>query len=141
MRVAAGPGPFEAVLGPARVFSAPEAGLSALLPLVAPGAAGALFFPGADVASAPALELGLVDVLAEEGSALPAALARASLLTTRALPALAAAKIAFAADRLAALDRALAREREISLSRFRDGSLAASLAAAARMSTPQQEIA
>ena len=45
-----------------------------------------------------ACELGLVDVLAEEGSALPAALARASLLTPRALPALAAAKRAFAAS-------------------------------------------
>ncbi len=141
VRVAAGPGPFEAVLGPAPGFAAPEAGLSALLPLVAPGAAAALFFPGAAVTGARALELGLVDVLADEGSALPAALARASLLTIPALPELAAAKSALAPERLATLDRALARERAIALARFRDGSLAASLAAAARMSTPQQEIA
>ena len=141
VRVAAGPGPFEAELGPSPGLAAPEAGLSALLPLVAPAAAAALFFPGATVTSARALELGLVDALAEEGSALPAALARTSLLTTRAIPELAAAKTAFATDRLATLDRALAREREISLARFRDGSLAASLAAAARLSTLQQEIA
>lgn len=131
VRVAGGIEPFEVEMGPAPWLAAPEAGLSALLPLAAPGGAAALFFPGTAVPSGRAMELGLVDVLAEEGSALPVALERAALLTSRALPALAAAKRALAAERLAALDRALAREREIGLALFRDGTLAASLAAPA----------
>ena len=141
LRIAGGDGSFEAELGPAPGLAVPEAGLSALLPLVAPGGAAGLFFPGTTVAAARARELGLVDVVAEDGSALPLALARAALFTGRTLPALAATKRAFAPERLAALDRALVREREIGLALFRDGSLAAALAAAARTSTPQQEIA
>jgi putative glutamine amidotransferase len=141
LRVAAGAAPFEAELGPARGLAAPEAGLSALLPLVAPRAAAGLFLPAETASAARAFELGLVDVVAEDGSALPAALAYAARFSIRALPALAATKRVFAAERLAALDRALPREREAWLTLFRDGSLAASLAAAARMSDPRQEIA
>jgi hypothetical protein len=82
-----------------------------------------------------------VDVVAEDGSSLPVALDRAARFTARSLPTLAATKRVFAAERLAALDRALPREREAWLTLFRDGSLAASLAAAARTSDPRQEIA
>ncbi len=137
----AGSGTLEAELGPALPLAAPEAGLSALLPLVAPAALAGIFLPGARISAAHAKGLGLVDVLAEDGPSLPVALARASRFSVLALPALAAAKRVFAAERLAALDRALPRERDAWLTLFRDGSLAASLAAASRMSTPQQEIA
>ncbi|HTS01771.1 MAG TPA: gamma-glutamyl-gamma-aminobutyrate hydrolase family protein, partial [Thermoanaerobaculia bacterium] len=140
LRIAAGGGTAEAELGPARWLSAPEAGASALLPLVAPGAAG-LFLPGAAVGASRAKELGLVDLVTEDGPALPAALARAARLVVPALPALAAAKRLFAAERLAALDRALPRERGVWLALFRDGFLAASLAAAPSRPMPPQEIA
>lgn len=141
LRVAGGAGSSEAELGPAPWLAAPEAGLSALLPFFAPAAAASLFFPAGTVSGARAFELGLVDVVAEDGPALPVALARASHFTVRALPALAATKRILGAERLAALDRALQHERETWLAFFRDGSLAASLAAAARMSAPLQEIA
>jgi enoyl-CoA hydratase/carnithine racemase len=140
LRIAGGSGTSEVEIGPAPGLAVPEAGVSALLPLVAPAAAG-LFFPGAAVNAARAQELGLVDLVAEDGPSLPLALARAARLQPPALPALAAAKRLFAAERLAALDRALRRERDAWLALFRDGSLAASLAAASRMSTPRQEIA
>jgi putative glutamine amidotransferase len=140
LRVAGGSGPFEADLGPAPGLAVPAAGLSALLPPAAPGGAASLFLPAETVQTARAHELGLVDIVAEDGPSLPVALARAARFSSRALPALAAAKRLFAAERLAALDRALPREREAWLTLFRDGSLAASLAAAARMSDPRQEI-
>lgn len=141
VRVAGGGGPFEAHFGPAPWLAAPEAGVSALLPFVAPAAAAALFLPGETVSAARAKELGLVDAVAEDGPSLPVALARAARFSLRGLPALAAAKRAFSTERLGALDRALHRERDAWLALFRDGSLAASLAAASRMSTPRQEIA
>jgi hypothetical protein len=84
--------------------------------------------------------MGLVDAVAEDGSSLPLALARAARFRVQAVPALAAAKRVLVAARLAALDRALPAEREAWLTLFRNGSLAASLAAAARMSDPRQEI-
>jgi putative glutamine amidotransferase len=141
LRVAGGRGHFEAELGAAPWLAAPEAGLSGLLPLVAPAAVASLFLPGETVSAARAKDLGLVDVVAEDGPSLPVALARAARFSLPALPALAAAKRVFAAERLAALDRAFRRERDAWLALFRDGSLAASLAAASRMSTPRQEIA
>jgi putative glutamine amidotransferase len=141
VRFAGGAAPFEAELGPSPALAAPEAGLSALLPLVAPRAAASLFLPAGTVSAARALDLGLVDAVAEDGSSLPAALAHAALFGTRAVAAVAATKRVLSAGRLAALDAALGREREAWLTLFRDGSLAASLAAAARMSDPRQEIA
>jgi putative glutamine amidotransferase len=141
VRVACGSEPHEAQLGPAPWLPVPVAGLSALLPAASPRGAAALFYPGASVGAARAEELGLVDAVAEEGPALAAALEHASAFTARTLPAVAAAKRALTGERLAALDRALVRERAIALELFRDGTLAASLAAAVRMSTPQQEIA
>jgi putative glutamine amidotransferase len=131
----------EAQLGPAPWLAAPEAGLSVLLPLVAPAAVAALFLPGETASAVRAKELGLVDGVAEDGPSLPGALARATCFSLPALPGLAAAKRGFVAERLAALDRALPREREAWLALFRGGSLAASLAALSRMSTPKQEIA
>jgi putative glutamine amidotransferase len=142
VRVAGGAGPFEAELGPAPWFAAPEGGLSALLPLAAPAAVAGLFLlPGEAVSASRARELGLVDAVAEEGPSLPTAIAYASRCTLAALPALAAAKRTLSAERLAALDRALPREREAWLTLFRNGALTASLAAASRTSAPRQEIA
>jgi putative glutamine amidotransferase len=141
LRVAGGLEPFEAELGPAPWLAVPEAGLSALLPLAAPGGAAGLYFPGTSVTSGRARELGLVDVVAEDGSSLPAVLERVALFTSGALPALSATKRALSAERLAVLDRALARERELHLALFRDGTLASSLAAAVRTTAPTQEIA
>ncbi|MGA7993258.1 MAG: hypothetical protein WCC53_17660, partial [Thermoanaerobaculia bacterium] len=131
----------EAELGPAPWLAVPEAGLSALLPLAAPAAVAGLFLPGGTVSAGRAKELGLVDAVAEDGPSLPTALARAARFSLATLPALAAAKGLFATERLAALDRALRRERDTWLALFRDGSLGASLAAASRMSTTRQEIA
>jgi 2-(1,2-epoxy-1,2-dihydrophenyl)acetyl-CoA isomerase len=141
LRVAGGSGTFEAELRPAPWLAVPEAGLSALVPLVSPGGASSLFLPADPISAARALELGLVDVVSEDGSSLPVALARAARLSGRALQALAATKRLFAAERLAALDRALPREREVWLALFRDGSLATALAAAVRTSNSRQEIA
>ena len=140
LRVAGSGGPFEADLGPGPGLAVPAAGLSALLP-AAPGGPASLFLPAEAVPAARAHELGLVDIVAEDGSSLPVALARAARFSSRALPALAATKRIFAAERLAALDRALPREREAWLTLFRDGALAALLAATTRMSDPRQEIA
>jgi len=141
LRVAGGSGPFEAELGLGPGLAVPAGGLSALLPPAAPGGTASLFFPAETVPADRARELGLVDVVAEDGPSLPVALARATAFSSRALPALAATKRIFAAERLAALDRALPRERDAWLALFRDGALAASLAATARMPDPRQEIA
>jgi enoyl-CoA hydratase/carnithine racemase len=140
LRVASAGDGFGAILGAGTHLALPEAGVSALLPLVAPAAAAALFFPAGRVDARGAKDLGLVDALADEGSALPLALARAARFSGRTLPAVAAAKRLFASARLAALDAASAREKEAWLALFRDGSLAAALAAASRQPSTRQEI-
>ena len=129
-RIACGVPPRTAVFGLSPFFPALEAGASLLLPLLAPsGVAADLAFSGETLGAARAKELGLVDLVAEDGSALTLALQRAADYAERRIPALAAAKRAFAhPGRLASLDEGLAREREFALTSFRDGTLAAALA-------------
>jgi putative glutamine amidotransferase len=134
-RVASAAPPHEAVLALSRFFPALEAGASFFLPsLVSRGVAADLAFSGETLGAARARELGFVDFVAEDGSALPHALRRAAQYAEQPTASLAAAKSAFAsAERLAALDERLAREKELALALFRDGTLSSlsSLAALA----------
>jgi len=129
-RVARGGPPHEAVFGLSPFFPALEAGASVLLPFLAPPSGAAdVVFSGDTLTAGRARDLGLVDLVAEEGAALPLALQRAAQYTERPIPALAAAKRAFASrDRLQRLEDGLAREKESALASFRDGTLAAALA-------------
>jgi enoyl-CoA hydratase/carnithine racemase len=96
---------------------------------VSPSAAADVAFSGETLSAARARDLGLVDLVAEEGPALPLALQRAALYAERPIVSLAAAKRALASsDRLARLEDGLAREKESALMSFRDGTLAAGLA-------------
>jgi len=130
LRVARGSPPHEAVFGVSAFFPALEAGASAFLPFLAqPSGATDVVFSGETLSAARARELGLVDLVAEDGPALPLALQRAAQYTERPIASLAAAKRAFASrDRLSRLEDGLAREKESALASFRDGTLAAALA-------------
>ncbi len=128
-RIARGSSPHEAVFGLSPFFPALEAGASVLLPLLASSAAADVAFTGETLSAARARELGLVDLVVEDGPALPLALQRAAQYAERPIASLAAAKRALASrDRLARLEDGLARERESALASFRDGTLAAVLA-------------
>ncbi|MFI5119933.1 MAG: gamma-glutamyl-gamma-aminobutyrate hydrolase family protein [Thermoanaerobaculia bacterium] len=129
-RIARGSPPHEALFGPSRVFPALEAGASVLLAFLAsPSAAADIAFSGETLSAARCRELGLVDLVAEDGPALPLALQRAAQYAERPIASLSAAKRAFASrDRLVRLEDGLAREREAALTSFRDGTLAAALA-------------
>jgi enoyl-CoA hydratase/carnithine racemase len=129
-RIACGVPAHTAVFGLSPFFPALEAGASFLLPLLASrGFASDLAFSGEALGAGRAKELGLADLVAEDGPALPPALQRAAEYAARPILALAAAKRAFAhSDRLAHLDEGLAREREFALASFRDGTLASTLA-------------
>jgi enoyl-CoA hydratase/carnithine racemase len=129
-RIASAAPPHEAVLALSRFFPALDAGASFFLPTLASSSVAAdLAFSGESLGAARARELGYVDAVAEDGSALPLALQRAAQYAERSTASLAAAKRAFAsAERLDRLDEALAREKDFALARFRDGTLA-SLAA------------
>jgi putative glutamine amidotransferase len=132
-RIASGAPPHAAALGPSPFFPALEAGASCLLPVLSlPGPAADLVFSGEALGAARASELGLVDLVAEDGPALPLALQRAADYAERPVAALAAAKRALAPpDRLKRLDEGLAREREFALKSFRDGTLASAFASRA----------
>jgi putative glutamine amidotransferase len=140
-RVASASSPHEAVLALSRVFPAVDTGASYFLPsLASPAVARDLAFSGEALGAARARELGYVDAVAEEGSALPLALQRAALYAERPTATLAAAKRAFAsADRLRLLDEGLARERDFALSLFRDGTLASISKSAFRPSSSTSE--
>jgi putative glutamine amidotransferase len=129
-RIARGSPPHEAVFGLSPLFPAFEAGASVLLPFLAPPSAAAdVACSGETLSAARARELGLVDLVAEDGPALPLALQRAAQYAERSIASLAAAKRALAPrDRLVRLDDGLAREKESALASFRDGTLAAALA-------------
>ena len=140
-RVASAASPHEAVLALSRVFPAVDAGASYFLPFLAsPAVARDLAFSGEVLGAARALDLGYVDAVAEDGSALPLALQRAALYAERPTATLAAAKRAFAsADRLRLLDEGLAREKDFALSLFRDGTLASISKSAFRPSSSPSE--
>ncbi len=129
-RIARGNPPHEAVFGLSPLFPAFEAGSSVFLPFLAPPSAAAdVACSGESLSAARARELGLVDLVAEEGSALPLALQRAAQYAERPIASLAAAKRALAsADRLARFEDGLAREKVSALTSFRDGTLASALA-------------
>ena len=129
-RIARGSPPHEAVFGLSPFFPALEAGASVFLPFLASSAAAAdVAFSGETLSAARARELGLVDLVAEDGPALPLALQRAAQYAERPIASLAAAKRALASrDRLMRLEDGLAREKESALTSFRDGTLAAALA-------------
>jgi enoyl-CoA hydratase/carnithine racemase len=135
-RFASAAPPHEAVLALSRFFPALEAGASFFLPSLASSAVAAdLAFSGETLSAARARELGFVDVVAEDGSALPLALQRAAQYAERSIASLAAAKRAFAsAGRLQRLDDGLARERDFALALFRDGTLS-SLASQASLAS------
>jgi 2-(1,2-epoxy-1,2-dihydrophenyl)acetyl-CoA isomerase len=129
-RIACGVPPHSAVFGLSPFFPALEAGASFLLPLLASrGVAADLAFSGEALGAGRAKELGLADLVAEDGLALPLALERAADYAERPIAVLAAAKLAFAhPGHLARLDEGLARERDFALASFRDGTLASALA-------------
>jgi putative glutamine amidotransferase len=129
-RIARGSPPHEAVFGLSPLFPALEAGASVFLPLLtSPSAAADIAFSGETLSAARARELGLVDLVAEEGPALPLALQRAAQYAERPVASLSAAKRALSSrGRLVRLEEGLARERESALTSFRDGTLAAALA-------------
>ncbi|MFI5197390.1 MAG: gamma-glutamyl-gamma-aminobutyrate hydrolase family protein [Thermoanaerobaculia bacterium] len=131
-RIVCGVPPHEAVLGLSPFFPALEAGTSFFLQLLASPAVAADFaFSGETLGAAHAREIGLVDLVAEDGPALSLALQCAARYAERPIASLAAAKRAFAsADRLLRLDDALAREKDYALTHFRDGTFASDRALA-----------
>ncbi|HEV8268091.1 MAG TPA: gamma-glutamyl-gamma-aminobutyrate hydrolase family protein, partial [Thermoanaerobaculia bacterium] len=113
----------------ARIGLAPDWGGTATLPMLAGyGAAADLVFSGDRIDARRAKDLGLVDLLADDGSSLPLALARANSYAERPAAALAAAKRNLNADRLPRLEQALEREAAAQLELFRGGALGALLA-------------
>jgi putative glutamine amidotransferase len=130
LRIARGSPPHEAVFGLSPLFPALEAGASVLLQVLAsPPAAADVAFSGETLSASRARELGLVDLVADEGPALPLALERAAQYAERPIASLAAAKRVLAPkDRLVRLEDAFTREKESALASFRDGTLAAALA-------------
>jgi putative glutamine amidotransferase len=102
------------------------------------GAADAVFAAGR-IDAARAREIGLVDLLVDEGPSLPAAVARASDYAERSLPALAAAKRLLGAERLPRLTAALAREVEAQIELFRSGELLGRLPVPGADRTDEQE--
>ena len=140
-RVASAAHPHEAVLALSRFFPALDAGASFFLPSLASSAVAVdLAFSGEALTAARARELGYVDDVAEDGSALPLALQRAAQYAERPTVSLSSAKRAFAsADRLKRLDEGLARERDFALALFRDGTLASLASHATRTSSPSAD--
>ena len=135
-RVASVAPQHEAVLALSRFFPALEAGASFFLPsLASPAVAADLAFSGETLGAAHARDLGLVDIVAEDGSALPLALRRAAEYAERPTASLAAVKRALAStERLRRLDDGLLREKEFALALFRDGTLASMASLASKAS-------
>lgn len=124
----------------AAIGLAPDWGGSFHLPwLAGSGAAADLAFSAERIPVRRARELGLVDLLVEDGPALPAALARAATYAERPAAALAAAKALLNADRLPRLSDALARETEAQVELFRTPGFAARLKARPRTEPSPQE--
>jgi len=108
----------------AAIGLSPDWGGTFHLPLLAgPGNAADLVFSAERISAHRAKELGIVDLLVDDGPSLPAAIARARTYAERPAAALAAAKRNLNAERLPALERALAREAEAQLELFRSGEL------------------
>jgi 2-(1,2-epoxy-1,2-dihydrophenyl)acetyl-CoA isomerase len=137
VRVASASPPHEAFFAQsfAAVGLAPDWGGSHHLPALAGyGTAADLIFSAARIPARRAHELGLVDILAEDGPALPLAVARAAAYAERDGTSLAAAKRLLNAGRLPALEAALEREAAAQLELFQTPGFAARLPARPRAS-------
>lgn len=141
VRVASGFEETEAVFAQsfAAIGLAPDWGGTFLLPLLAgPGAAADLVFSADRISAGRAKELGLVDILVDDGPSLPQALARASRYSERSIAALAAAKKNLNAERLPRIEQALARETEAQIELFSSGVLTRSLASVRKPSESRE---
>jgi 2-(1,2-epoxy-1,2-dihydrophenyl)acetyl-CoA isomerase len=87
------------------------------------GAAADAVFSASRIGAARAREMGLVDLLVEDGPSLPVAVARAGDYAERSLSALSAAKRLLGTERIPRLKAALAREVEAQIELFRSGEL------------------
>jgi putative glutamine amidotransferase len=103
------------------------------------GAAADAVFSANRIDAVKAAQLGLVDILVDDGPSLPAAIARAAVYAERSLPALAASKRLLVAERLPRLKAALAREVDVQLELFRSGELLRRLPAPGADRTEEQE--
>jgi putative glutamine amidotransferase len=106
---------------------------------VGAGAAADIVFSAERFGAVRARQMGLVDVLVEDGPSLPAALARAETYAERSLAAVAAAKRLFTAERRPRLVAALAREEESQIELFRSGELLRRLPGNERSRPDKQE--
>jgi enoyl-CoA hydratase/carnithine racemase/gamma-glutamyl-gamma-aminobutyrate hydrolase PuuD len=143
VRVASAFGENEAVFSQSftAVGLSPDWGSSFHLPLlIGPSAAADLVFSADRIGARRALEIGLVDALAEDGPSLPAALMRAERYAERSTAALAAAKKNLNADRLPRLIDALARETEAQIGLFRSGDVLRHLPVPEPRRSDRQEI-
>jgi enoyl-CoA hydratase/carnithine racemase len=141
-RVATASGDTEASFAQsfAAIGLAPDGGGTYHLPLLAGwGAAADLVFSAERISATRAKELGLVDVLAEEGPALETALAIARRWSDKDPAAVAAAKRNLNAERLARVTEALARETEAQIELFVNGTLARGLAALRKTSETREK--
>jgi 2-(1,2-epoxy-1,2-dihydrophenyl)acetyl-CoA isomerase len=141
VRIASAFEKHEAVFSPAflAVGLSPDWGATFHLPLLAgPSAAADLAFSGDPITARRAFELGLVDLLAEDGPSLPVALARAARYAESSAAALAATKKNLNAERLSRLVDALARETEAQIELFRSGDVLRRLPAPARRPARQE---
>lgn len=103
------------------------------------GAAADTVFAAGRIGAERAKEIGLVDILVDEGPSLPAAVARVADYAEQSLPALAAAKRLLGAERLPRLKAALARETEAQIELFRSGELLRRLPATGTDRRDEQE--
>ncbi len=103
------------------------------------GAAADAVFAASRIGAERAREVGLIDVLVEDGPSLPAAVARAGEYSERSLPALDAAKRLLGAERIPRLKAALVREVEAQIELFRSGELLRRLPASGADREDEQE--
>jgi putative glutamine amidotransferase len=103
------------------------------------GAAADTVFAAGRIGADRAKEIGLVDILVDDGPSLPAAVARAADYAEQSLPALAATKRLLGAERLPRLKAALARETEAQIELFRSGEFLRRLPASGADRSEEQE--
>jgi 2-(1,2-epoxy-1,2-dihydrophenyl)acetyl-CoA isomerase len=142
VRVASSAGAHAAFFVPsyAAVGLVPAWGATFHLPLRAgEGSAADAVFAADRIGAVKAMEMGLIDILVDDGPSLPAAIARAAGYGERSLPALAAGKRLLVAERLPRLRAALAREVEAQLELFRSGELLRRLPAPGAERADEQE--
>ena len=105
------------------------------------GSAADVIFSAERFGAVRARQMGLVDVLVEDGPSLPVALARAATYGERSFAAVAAAKRLLVAERRPRLKAALEREVESQIELFRSGELLRRLPEGERTRSEEQETA